>query len=1366
MATKEVIYNLIVKGTDTQVKSLSKIEAQLKAVTETRNKLITQEKKYQQLIANEADIVKKEGQEAFNIRKKELKLTEDQVQKLAQLTQQQKVLRDSKKDLNQETKHTINLNKSNANTLDRVNAELAEARVKIRSLVIGSKEFKKAAANIKRLEDAQRKANKEMGRGGTFVGEYAKGAIDAFKKIGIAVAGAMVVVRSLSRLFGGIVSTITEYDQAMQDLNAITLATAEETKKLDTQAKKLGATTIFTATEVVGLEKSLAKLGFTSEAIIKGSGGILALASAMDEDLAQSAKVTGSTIRQFGLEAEDMNEVVDIMTLSFARSALDLGNFENAMSKAGPIAKQYGFSLAETTGFIGELMNAGFEASMAGTAFRNIMLNLADSSGALAQKLGGAVGSSDELLTALEQLKDEGVDLNEILQLTDRRSAGAFATFLDGTKTTRELIGSLRDAGGTAQRMADIQLQSVQSRMKLLNSAWQGWILSMDSGNGLISKTIKGVANLGAKFLGLITHTEDSYKSQRKLINQNIASAGYIQDLSDEYEILQEKGLNKTAAETERLTTVVNLLKLEVGENTVSVNSETGAFEINTKAVEDNIKAKLDLAAGGQQMILKGASETTEKLNKNNEAIEKYKAQITPLQEELKKLGINTSMWGDSLNSTKKHYSDILADNTISKQERDTAQLALQWLNVGTQLKNANIITGDLNILLQKQVTALLETGRYASRDEAIKAIEDYGNALEITNELSKLTIEQLENLTDAELKSYNITREELNALIEAKRKAIDVTTELDNLTLAQLKKLTDEQLKYYKITREQLNALILLKQKSDGEDKKANEEALKLKEKTNKEILRLEKDLIDFTIAAEKDGLTKKLLTEQARHDLFVMNLNREKTLLLAKTKLTEEEQKKLVLINQVIEEEQIKHINNLDLILEMDTDHTKKSFEEKIKIEQDAHKRRLEAAGLYGKESVNLTEKQLQQIAKLNKEHAENLVEINEDDLDKQLEQFALEFEQERTLRLQAYADEITGKDLTEKEKKDIADEYRRKELLAEAKKVQDTINLLQERLVPSIVGLDVSIAENIMSEEDKTTLLKQIEELKQQLIELGIAKDDIGTDEEGNKVGIFGLTDEDLQTAFQGAAQLGDLMGAVFSQRSAANKADLAETKAINDQKKKDLKERLDAGALSEESYNKQIQALDEATAKKKNEIAKKEDRRRKLQASYNVVLQTAQAIMGFLVDPSGLAGTILSIAAGVTGLAQIAAINSAKIPTYAKGGQVKGSGTDTSDNIPIYASPNEFIVNAAAMKSKDTLSMTGTPFDIVSAINARGYATGGSVTPISRQADMTSELIEMIVQETVEGIASIPVINDVNKGIEAQRTVQIMETEGVL
>ena len=174
-----------------------------------------------------------------------------------------------------------------------------------------------------------------------------------------------------------------------------------------------------------------------------------------------------------------------------------------ALSIVGPVAKTFGFSVRDVTALLGSLANSGFDASSAATATRNILLNLADTNGKLAKSLNGPVKSLPELIDGLKKLHARGIDLAGTLELTDKRSVAAFNTFLNGADDVKELHDALQDVDGAAKSIAEERLNTVEGSIKLLQSAWEGLVLSFYNSKGTIKSVIdiltngiEGISNL------------------------------------------------------------------------------------------------------------------------------------------------------------------------------------------------------------------------------------------------------------------------------------------------------------------------------------------------------------------------------------------------------------------------------------------------------------------------------------------------------------------------------------------------------------------------------------------------------------------------------------------------------------------------------------------------------------------------------------------------------------------------------------------------------------------------------------------------------------------------------------------------------
>ncbi len=368
-----------------------------------------------------------------------------------------------------------------------------------------TKEYRSLAQSYRTMGKAARQGDKDLKKldatvGDNFrnVGNY-KGAISGL----VGTLGTLGAGIGIGQIFRNVTGIMIDFDQSQADLAAISGKTKQELAGLTAQAKELGRTTQFSATEISNMQIELAKLGFTTNQIEKSTDDVANFAAATGSDLASAAQVAGSAMRMFGMEAYEMSRVVSTLGVATTKSALSFGDFETALSTIGPVAQVFGFSIEDTTALLAQLKNAGFDASSAATATRKILLNLADANGELAQEIGRPVKSLDQMADAFKEIQEKGIDLAKALELTDVKSVSAFATFLQGSDTLVEMRDSITGVDAELENMADKRLDSVAGQMKLVSSAWEGFILGVDDSTGA-SKKMKDMLGFLAENLAEI----------------------------------------------------------------------------------------------------------------------------------------------------------------------------------------------------------------------------------------------------------------------------------------------------------------------------------------------------------------------------------------------------------------------------------------------------------------------------------------------------------------------------------------------------------------------------------------------------------------------------------------------------------------------------------------------------------------------------------------------------------------------------------------------------------------------------------------------------------------------------------------------
>lgn len=325
-----------------------------------------------------------------------------------------------------------------------------------------------------------------------------------FSKFAIGVGLAIKGVQSLFRGLRSGVNTIADFEQANVNLSTILGVNVRDMKALTDSALSLGRATEYTASQVTQLQTELAKLGFGQGSILSMQKYILHFATAMGVDLGEAAEVAGSTLRSFNLSSKDTEDVLSVLVEGANRSALSFEKYKTSIGTVFPVAKTFGFSLRDVVALLGSLANAGFDASSAATATRNILLNLADAGGKLAQKLGEPVKTFDELFDGLIKLRKGGIDLAEALELTDKRSVSAFSTFLEGAESAKTLRAELENVSGVLETIAGERLETVEGSTKLLESAWEGLILSFRNSAGVIKILIDQLTSLTTSLTNLL----------------------------------------------------------------------------------------------------------------------------------------------------------------------------------------------------------------------------------------------------------------------------------------------------------------------------------------------------------------------------------------------------------------------------------------------------------------------------------------------------------------------------------------------------------------------------------------------------------------------------------------------------------------------------------------------------------------------------------------------------------------------------------------------------------------------------------------------------------------------------------------------
>ena len=299
------------------------------------------------------------------------------------------------------------------------------------------------------------------------------------------------------------VQTMADFGDTMANVKAITKSTGDVFKKLEKQAIDLGRSTRFSSTEAAQGQEFLARAGFKTDEIFKALPGTLLLAQSAKVGIGEAADIASNALSAFGLAADETGRMVDIMANTISSSNTDLIQLQDGLKLVAPVAKMLGVNMETTAAAIGVLSDAGLQATLAGTGLRKVMFDLTDDKSAkVLQNYGLTMQDvsveTHGLVHVLEILRKANISNADAIQLFGARGTPAYANLLSNIPKLKELAQTNLLAAGTAQRMADIQDNTLAGALKRVSSALDGFVQTVGYTEGAASHLqamVDGLAN-------------------------------------------------------------------------------------------------------------------------------------------------------------------------------------------------------------------------------------------------------------------------------------------------------------------------------------------------------------------------------------------------------------------------------------------------------------------------------------------------------------------------------------------------------------------------------------------------------------------------------------------------------------------------------------------------------------------------------------------------------------------------------------------------------------------------------------------------------------------------------------------------------
>ena len=323
-----------------------------------------------------------------------------------------------------------------------------------------------------------------------------------------------------------------EFDKAMAQVAATSGKSVDEIGELREFAQEMGATTAFSATQAAEALNYMALAGYDSETSMKMLPNVLNLAAAGGMELATASDMVTDAQTALGLSLDETQTMVDQMAKASSTTNTSVSQLGDALLTVGGNAKVVKGGTAELSSVLGALADNGIKGSEAGTHLRNILLAMnpsTDDAAAAWEQLGVQAYDAQGNLRPLEDIFTE---LNTAMDgMTDQEKQKLISNMFNKTDlaavnallaTTRdrwtEIDTAVGNAQGSAEKMADTQLDNLTGDMTLFQSALEGVQIAVSDGlTPTLRKLVQGATTGLSKLTTKLTEYLNKDETQEKL---------------------------------------------------------------------------------------------------------------------------------------------------------------------------------------------------------------------------------------------------------------------------------------------------------------------------------------------------------------------------------------------------------------------------------------------------------------------------------------------------------------------------------------------------------------------------------------------------------------------------------------------------------------------------------------------------------------------------------------------------------------------------------------------------------------------------------------------------------------------------------
>lgn len=475
-------------------------------------------------------------------------------------------------------------------TVSKQEDDLANLKRKYQDLYLthgkNSTEAKKCADEIKklssdlqenkiRLSEAENAADK-FDNTIQDAGKAAESADSGFStwKATLASLVSNVITKAVSgcaQLAQSVVGLGSDFTATMSEVQAISGATDEEMRQMESTAREFGATTVFSANDAAEALKYMSLAGWSVEQSTSALGGVLDLAAASGMELGQASDMVTDYLSAFGMEADQAAYFADMLASAQANSNTTAEQLGEAYRNCAANLNAAGQDVETTTSLLEAMANQGYKGFEAGTALTAIVRDMTN-----AMKDGNIqIGdTSVSVMDAQGNFRDLTDILTDVQNATNgmgdaQRATALSTTFTaDSTKGLNLLLNegmenvagyedALRSSNGAASDMAATMNDNLKGDLANLNSAFEELKLKIfDGAESPMRKVVQFTTNKVIPSIEKLMNNMDivipvlaALGTGFSVLKVEMAISGLISGLSKEWTAYKVKTEGATAAQ-------------------------------------------------------------------------------------------------------------------------------------------------------------------------------------------------------------------------------------------------------------------------------------------------------------------------------------------------------------------------------------------------------------------------------------------------------------------------------------------------------------------------------------------------------------------------------------------------------------------------------------------------------------------------------------------------------------------------------------------------------------------------------------------------------------------------------------------------